>query len=319
MRIIWTFNIFENRQNEDYLEFQSLLFLMQTISKIGISDSSEFRGDRLQLHVISNNIQEVNGNEKISPEKATILGLCKVLPQEYPHITCRCIDIVFKNNQDGEEGNYKNIIDQLFSELTNVSSDLVVAYRGCFRWVQTFEPVCLESVVEEKIPLRKQGVYLFSGGLETIEVVLAEYLVKSLQAKLIFIENSAFPEKDKYSRWLETHTSENEVSRKIQKLQALSDEVSRKIQKLQALSELGAEILVLRADRTNYEQMYQSLRPENIGQIHGVIYSTGIQRENIFNSIPEIGKIELGNLFNSQHRQITVLEQVLKNRKLVPF
>ncbi|MCC5666136.1 acyltransferase domain-containing protein [Nostoc sp. CHAB 5784] len=292
---LWSVNNLENRQKEDYLEFNSLLFLMQSLSKLKISD-------RLQLYVISNNIQQVNGNEKLDPEKATILGLCKVIPQEYPNISCKCIDIAFKNQQDGEEENDKSIINQLLSELTNVSSDLVVAYRGSYRWVQTFEPVCLESIVEEKIPLKKQGVYLFPGGLETIEVVLAEYLAKSLQAKLIFIEDSAFPEKDEYLRWLETHTPE--------------DEMSRKIQKLQALAELGAEILVLGANKTNYEQMQDSLAPENIGQIHGVIYSTGIKRENIFSSIPEIGKIELGNLFDSQHRQITVLEQVLKNRKL---
>ncbi|MDZ8085083.1 MAG: beta-ketoacyl synthase N-terminal-like domain-containing protein [Nostoc sp. DedQUE12b] len=292
---LWSISNLENRQKEDYLEFNSLLFLMQTLSKLEISD-------QLQLYVISNNIQEVNGHEKLNPEKSTILGLCKVITQEYPNINCKCIDIAFKNQQYGEEKNDKSIIDQLLCELTNVSSDLVIAYRGSYRWVQTFEPVCLESVVEEKIPLRKQGVYLFPGGLETIEVVLAEYLAKSLQAKLIFIEDFAFPEKDEYLQWLETHTPE--------------DEVSCKIQKVQALAELGAEILVLGADKTNYEQMQDSLAPESIGKIHGVIYSTGIKRENIFSSIPEIGKIELGNLFDSQHRQITVLEQVLKNKEL---
>ncbi|MDZ7949852.1 polyketide synthase [Nostoc sp. DedQUE09] len=302
---LWSIDKLENFQSRKYLGFNSLLFLTQSISKLKISDRAErstLTENRLQLYVISNNIQEVNGNEKIDPEKATILGLCKVIPQEYPNIICKCIDIAFKNQQDGEEENYKNIIDQLLSELTTVSSDLVVAYRGSYRWVQTFEPVCLKSVAEEKIPLRKQGVYLFPGGLETIEVVLAEYLAKSLQAKLIFIEDSAFPQKDEYLRWLETHTPE--------------DEVSCKIQKIQALAELGAEILVLGADTTNYEQMYQSLSPENIGQIHGVIYSTGIKRENIFSPIAEIGKIELGNFFDSQYRKISVLEDVLNNKKL---
>ncbi|MBE8964969.1 acyltransferase domain-containing protein [Nostocales cyanobacterium LEGE 12452] len=302
---LWSIEKLENFQSGKYLEFNSLLFLTQSISKLKISDRAQrstLTENRLQLYVISNNIQEVNGNEKIDPEKATILGLCKVLPQEYSNINCKCIDIGFTTQQNGEEENDKRIIEQLLSELTNVSSDLVVAYRGSYRWVQTFEPVCLESVVEEKLPLRKQGVYLFPGGLETIEIVLAEYLAKSLQAKLIFIEDSAFPQKDEYLRWLETHTPE--------------DEVRRKIEKLQTLAELGAEILVLGADTTNYEQMYQSLRPENIGQLHGVIYSTGIKLENIFSSIPEIGKIQLGNLFDSQHRKISVLENVLNNKKL---
>ncbi|MEH2088562.1 type I polyketide synthase [Nostoc sp.] len=295
---LWSVSNLENRQGRDYLEFNSLLFLMQSLSKLKISD-------RLQILVVSNNIQEVNGNEKLDPEKAAILGLCKVIPQENPNITCRCIDIALTNRRDTEKGQEdceSNIIDQLLDELTSVSSDMVVAYRDRYRWVQTFEPVRLESVANEKTPLRKQGVYLFAGGLESIEVVLAEYLAKTFQAKLIFIEDSIFPEKDDFSQWLESHTQE--------------DEVSCKIQQLLALEKLGAKILVMRADTTNYEQMSQSLASENIRQINGVIYSTGIKRANIFGSIPEIGKIELQKFLESQLCKITVLEQVLQNIKL---
>jgi acyl transferase domain-containing protein/acyl carrier protein len=298
---LWSLNDFGIRQTNEYFDFNSLLFLTQTLGKLKISD-------RLQIWVLSNQIQEVNGNEILHPEKATVLGLCKVIPQEYPNISCRSVDFVLTNRQvaknaEGGRGDYNSrIVEQIISEFTALSSDLVVAYRDRYRWVQTFEPVRLESVVEEKIPLRKQGIYLFPGGLEGLGVVLAKYLAKTLQAKLIFIEGFAFPRKKEYLQWVETHAQE--------------DEVSQKIQKLLVLEELGAEVLVVRADTTNYEEMHQSLAPENIGQIHGVIYSPGITRENIFCSIPEIGKIELEQLFNSQRHQITVLEQVLQNRKL---
>ena len=298
---LWSLNTFETRQQGKYLEFNSLLFLTQALGKHKISD-------RLQLWVVSNQIQEVNGNETLDPEKATVLGLCKVISQEYPNITCRSIDFVLTNRRDAESadrggGDCKShILDQIISEFTALSSDLVVAYRDHYRWVQTFEPVHLESAVEEKIPLRKQGVYLFPGGLESLGVVLAEYLLKTLQAKLIFIEDSAFPGKDEYSQWLETHAQE--------------DEVSRKIQNLLSLEALGAEVLVVCADTTNYEQMHQSLALEKIGQIHGIIYSTGRTRENMFCSIPEIAKTELEKLLDSQNDKITLLEQVLQSRKL---
>ncbi|MBW4431898.1 MAG: acyltransferase domain-containing protein [Pelatocladus maniniholoensis HA4357-MV3] len=289
---LWSVSHLENRQPGNYLEFNSLLFLTQSLSDLKISDR-----DRLQLWVVSNNIQEVNGNEKLDPEKAAILGLCKVIPQEYPNITCRCIDVALTNRTDEV-----NIIGKLLDELTAVSSDMVVAYRDRYRWVQTFEPVHLQAIAEDKIPLRKQGVYLFPGGLESIEVVLAEYLTKTFQAKLIFIEDSTFPEKDDFSQWLETHTQD--------------DEVSCKIQQFIALEKLGAKILVMCADTTNYEQMHQSLASEHIRQINGVIYSTGIKREHIFASIPEINQIELENLLELQRRKITVLEQALQNIKL---
>lgn len=298
---LWSVSHDETNQLGNYLEFNSLLFLTQSLTKLKISNS-------LQVWVISNNIQDVNGNEKLDPEKAAILGLCKVIPQEYPDISCRCIDINLNNHRDAKDTKERqeyyesHIVDKLFDELTSVSSDDVVAYRDRHRWVQTFEPVSLQSVGEDDIPFKKQGVYLFPGGLESIEVVLAEYLAKTFQAKLIFIEDSTFPEKDYFSQWLETH--------------ATDDEVSCKIQQLLALENNGTEVLILRADTANYEQMYQILTNQNIGQINGVICSTGIKREHIFASIPEITKIELENLFKLQHRKISVLEQVLQNINL---
>ncbi|MEH2186412.1 MAG: beta-ketoacyl synthase N-terminal-like domain-containing protein [Nostoc sp.] len=295
---LWSITNIESSQLGNYLEFKSLLFLSQILRKLKTKEN-------LQLWVVSNHIQEVNGNEIIDPEKATVLGLCKVISQEYPNITCRSIDIALTKHLDveKEQGDCEsNIIDKLLSELTSRSSDLVVAYRGSYRWVQTFEPVRLESVVEEKTPLRKQGVYLFAAGLETIEIVLAEYLVKTLQAKLIFIEDLAFPENNDFSQWLASHTTE--------------DEVSYKIKQLLVLEKLGAKFLIIRVDPTNYEQMYQTFSSGNIGEINGVIYSTGINREQIFGSIPEIGRIELENLFDFQCRKITVLEKVFQNKKL---
>ncbi|MEH1940535.1 MAG: beta-ketoacyl synthase N-terminal-like domain-containing protein [Nostoc sp.] len=297
---LWSLNTFETRQLSKYLEFESLLFLTQTLGKHKISNP-------LQIWLISNQIQEVNGNETLDPEKATVLGLCKVIPQEYPNITCRSIDFVLTNrrgaeNAEREGGDFdSHIVDQIINEFTALSPDLVVAYRDRYRWIQTIDPIHISAVADKTI-LRKEGVYLFPGGLESFAVVLAEYFAKALQAKLIFIEDSSFPEKDKYLEWLETHSQK--------------DEISLKIQKILALEELGAEVLVMRADPTNYEQMYRVLASDNIGQIHGVISSIGITLENIFCSIPEIQKTELEKILDTQRHKITILEKVLENQKL---
>ncbi|MCC5601600.1 type I polyketide synthase [Nostoc favosum] len=292
---LWSLTHLDNLLSVKYLEFKSLLFLTQSLSRLKISAS-------LQLRVISNNIQEVNGNEELNPEKATILSLCNVIPQEYPNISCQCIDIALtysRNLEERQENCESNIIDKLLNELTSASLDTVVAYRDRHRWVQIFESVNTELIVEKKISLRKQSVYFFPGGLETIEVVLAEYLTKTFQAKLIFIENVKFPEQDNFSQWLETHPQD--------------DEVSFKIQQVLALEKLGAEILLLRADTTNYEQMHQAFASANVEQINGVIYSTGIQRDNLFASILEITGVEFENLLELQSSNILVLEQVLQD------
>ncbi|MHC5728133.1 MAG: KR prefix domain-containing protein, partial [Nostoc sp.] len=68
------------------LGFYSLLFLAQALGKQNLTK-------QLHIAVISNNMQEVTGEEVLYPEKATVIGPVKVIPQEYPDISCRSIDV----------------------------------------------------------------------------------------------------------------------------------------------------------------------------------------------------------------------------------
>jgi acyl transferase domain-containing protein len=130
----------EGVEKAQEIGFYSLLFLAQALGKQNLTD--EF-----QITVVSNNMQSVTGVEVLCPEKATVLGPIKVIPQEYPNITCRSIDVVLPNQGSWQE---EKLIDQLLTEITTQSDDLVIAYRGNQRWVQTFEPVRLEEAKEER-------------------------------------------------------------------------------------------------------------------------------------------------------------------------
>ncbi|MFN6479644.1 SDR family NAD(P)-dependent oxidoreductase [Nostoc sp. DedQUE07] len=236
------------------LGFYSLLFLAQALGKHHFSE-------QLQIAVISNNIQEVTGDEILCPEKATILGPVKVIPKEYLNISCRSIDITTPSNQSWHQ---EKLIEQLLSELQTQSSDSVIAYRGNHRWVQQFEPVSLEPA-SAKIPkLKEKGVYLITGGLGGIGLVLAEHLAKTVKAKLLLTGRSSFPAKDEWSEWLNAHGEQ--------------DSISCKIQKLQELEQLGAEILVVSADVTDREQMLEAIAKaqEHFGKFNGVIHAAGI-------------------------------------------
>ena len=95
---------FDKIQN---LGFYSLLFLAQAFEKLEING-------RLQIEVITNGLFDVSGNEWLCPEKSTILGPCKVIPQEYNKMKCRCIDVVIPESGDRQQG---NLSDQLLAEL----------------------------------------------------------------------------------------------------------------------------------------------------------------------------------------------------------
>ncbi|HLP61592.1 MAG TPA: amino acid adenylation domain-containing protein, partial [Candidatus Deferrimicrobium sp.] len=66
--------------------FYSLLYLAKAIAK------QDFTGD-IHIDTLTANAREVTGNENIIPGNALVFGPLKVIPQEYPYIICRSIDI----------------------------------------------------------------------------------------------------------------------------------------------------------------------------------------------------------------------------------
>ncbi|MDF5732853.1 MAG: SDR family oxidoreductase, partial [Rhizonema sp. PD38] len=281
---------FEKSQD---LGFYSLLFLTQAL---GQQNSTQ----PLQIGVLSNNMHEVTGVEVLHPEKATLLGPCKVIPQEYPHIRCRSIDVVIPESGIWED----KLIDQILSEFSVKSSNLVVAYRGNHRWVQNFELVQLDELLEGTPQLRSRGVYLITGGLGGIGLVLAEYLARTVQARLILIGRSALPEKDEWEQWIATHDDQ--------------DDITRKIEKVKLMEKLGAEVLVKRADVANVEQMQAAIADiyEKFGEIHGVIHAAGITGKESYSSIQEINLAKCEQQFQPKVHGLFVLNKVLEGKTL---
>jgi acyl transferase domain-containing protein len=253
---LWNVTPDEHTLPENYFQptdlgFYSLLFLGQAL---GDQDFAK----PLRLYVISNHMQEVESLDATYPEKATILGPCRVLPQEFPNIACRSIDIIAPEPGTPPEN---KLIEQLLAELAAESSDATVAYRGNQRWVQTFEATSLD---EGGSRLREGGVYLITGGLGGLGLEFAEYLARQARAKLVLIGRSSFPEKEQWNQHLAV-SSEH-------------DEVSRKIRKLLDIERAGAEVMVVSADVTDPEQMQMALDRtlERFGVLHGVIHAAGI-------------------------------------------
>ncbi len=279
---------FEECQN---LGLYSLLFLAQALGKQEVTDD-------LQILVATNNVQEVNGDEELCPEKATVIGICKVIPQEYPNITCRHIDVVIPKSGTPQEN---QLIDQLVTELTQTASENMVAYRGKHRWVQTFEPIQLEKPNKETIPIRQEGVYLITGGLGDIGLVLAEYLAQTAGVKLILTGRSGLPAKLEWSQWLATHDD--------------NDDIRRKIQKVQALEALGAEVVICRADVGNLEQMQAVMTQvlNRFGEIHGVIHAATVR---VYNTVQQISKTECETQLRSTGYGLFVLDKILQGKQL---
>jgi acyl transferase domain-containing protein/acyl carrier protein len=276
------------------LGFYSLLYLSQTLEEhVSIDD--------LQITVVSNQMQAVTGEEQLCPEKSTVLGPCAVIPQEHAGITCRSIDVVIPVS--GIQSELK-LIDQLVAELAVETSDTVVAYRGSHRWAQAFEAVRLEEPFNKTPGLRQKGAYLITGGLGGVGHVLAEHLARTVQARLVLVGRSTFPEKEEWEHWLATHDDQ--------------DVVTDKIRRVRVLEELGAEVLVISADVTDYDQMRDAVKRtyEKFGDLHGVIHAAGLTSDDAFQPVREIDRTTCERHFKPKVHGLLVLEKVLAEREL---
>ncbi|MBE9190291.1 SDR family NAD(P)-dependent oxidoreductase [Gloeocapsopsis crepidinum LEGE 06123] len=249
-KVIHLWSVTPDQQHESISElgFYSLLFLAQAIGEQNFNNE-------IEIGIVSNHIQDVTGSEVLCPEKALILGFCRVMPLEYPNITCRSIDI----DLPAADWQEKQLIDHLLTELVAQTPDPAIAYRGHHRWLQTFEPMPIDAV--EAPCLRQGGVYLITGGLGGIGLALAEYLAQTVKAKLVLVGRSHFPHREEWE--LLTHTQ---------------DPFSEKIRKLQAIEALGAEITIHSADVADYQQMAVVVQQakQKFGAIHGVIHAAAV-------------------------------------------
>ncbi|MDQ7089821.1 MAG: SDR family NAD(P)-dependent oxidoreductase [Methylococcales bacterium] len=233
--------------------FYSLLHLAQALGQQNIDSE-------IELLVVSNQLQNIMGEEIVLPLKATLIGPVRVIPQEYQNIRCRSVDTVI--NQQ----NSARVIAQIISELQHESDDDIIAYRGNARWVESFEPQHLPKPADAvtELPFKPQGVYLITGGMGGMGLVFAEYLAKTVQARLVLIARSTLPEREVWKQWLASHAEE--------------DPTSIKINKIKLMEEMGGKILVCSADVTNQAQMAEILTQaqQQFGQINGVIHTAGV-------------------------------------------
>lgn len=288
-------NEYEAFAKAQWRGYYSLLFLAQALAQLhGVAP--------LQLWVIGANLHQVESQDVIHPEKATLLGPCKVIPQEYSHITCHSLDVVI---QEGDAAATAGIVRQILAEVTAKTRDLTIAYRGRRRWVQTFEPITWSGSFENAPSLRQNGVYLITGGLGGVGHILATYLAQSVRARLVLTGRTDLPPREAWAEWLNTHNEQ--------------DRVRQKIEQVRALEALGAEVMVASVDVTDEAGMRALINAieARFGALHGVLHAAGVTSgSSVFTPLSGIGIAESETQFGPKGYGLYVLEKMLQGKPL---
>jgi acyl transferase domain-containing protein len=255
----------------------------------------------LRVEIVANGLFDVTGHEILVPEKATLLGPAMVAPQEHPGIACRCLDTdISADDPDCRDA----LVDQILTEIRASTTSPAIAYRCGRRWVQDYEPVRLGAPAVGRSRLRQRGVYLLTGGLGGVGLAMALCLARTVQARLVLVGRSSFPERADWPRWLAEHGA--------------GDRTSIQIRRLQDLEALGAEVLTITANVADRAAMERALALtyERFGTLHGVFHGAGTVGVEAFCEITQVTTYDAEPQFAAKVHGLLVLDQVLAGRPL---
>jgi acyl transferase domain-containing protein/acyl carrier protein len=277
----WTFN----EQRDQMQNFASLLWLTQAFSQ-----SSQ----PIRICVLTQQVQNVLGTETLNLGDSTILGLCKIIPQEYPHLTCQHIDLL------PTFSDWEILVKELTTNLVYTN----IAYRGKNRWKQEFEPIELPQTPVCNLPLISGGVYVIAGDLvEGLGLIYARYLAQTVNAKLVLLGRADLPLMAEWENWLATHGRQNPISHCIQQLQALRDG--------------GCEFLFYSVDLADSTQVQTAITAaiNKFGSINGVIHASSMG-DSASCLIRNLTLAECEKQFHSKIHGLLVLEAALQHQAL---
>ncbi|HEY8981708.1 MAG TPA: SDR family NAD(P)-dependent oxidoreductase [Streptomyces sp.] len=204
------------------------------------------------LDVVTSGTASVTGAESIHPELATLLGPVRVIPLEYPDVTCRLIDL---------DTDAPVTARTLATELADGGHDPLVALRRGRRWLPDYEPV---PAGESADVLREEGVYLVTGGLGGIGLAMAERLARDVKARLVLVGRTGLPPRDTWDTVLADP--------------AATDEVRRRLTGVRRIEEHGGQVTVVTGDIADPDTAARAVAEAHsrFGALHGVLHAAGL-------------------------------------------
>jgi NAD(P)-dependent dehydrogenase (short-subunit alcohol dehydrogenase family) len=186
--------------------------------------------------------------------------------------------------------------------MTSRSSEPVVALRGGQRWVQHFEPVTIPTDAT-RTRFRENGVYLVTGGLGAIGLLIARHIARITKAHLVLTGRAGLPPRQQWD--------------------ALSSDpanqlLSEKIAAIREIESLGSEVLVLAADVASQPEMQAVVDKidAQFGTLNGVIHAAGAVGPDDFADISDLHREGCERQFQAKVHGTQVLEHVLRGRPL---
>ncbi|MGA1868339.1 MAG: thioester reductase domain-containing protein [bacterium] len=190
------------------------------------------------------------------PLYAALSGFAKTISRENPKLVYKLIDIC-RPSIPSRTISLARKLDILLREMSLDTGDgSEIRYMDNQRWVKRLQEFDLEAETakgrgaDREHMLRERGVYVITGGAGGLGLIFAEYLAKSVKARLV--------------------------------LTGRSDLNSEKKAKIKHLESVGAEVLYIKADVSQQKDVRALIKEAKarFNSVHGIIHSAGVLRDS---------------------------------------
>ncbi len=230
--------------------FYSPLYIIQAFSEVFGNEQN------LKFAIVASGTQRVNGSEAICPVKASITGICRVIPREYPAIQVQLIDIL------PEENEIYNlpavVVNQCLQEWEN---DAITAFRNGYQWLPGYAKLTKSGPVNH---LKDNGVYFLTGGLGGISLTLCDKIARTVKNPVfVLLSRREMPKQATWEDILKDNSQQK---------------IHSKIKMLQRLVSSGAILDFAIADVANLASIQLIIDKviAKYGRINGLIHAAGI-------------------------------------------
>ncbi len=229
--------------------------------------------------LVASHLHRLPGDAASCPERALLLGLSAVIPQEIEGLACRVVDLAPAPGDEvaGSGAPGATLTDANGAAAAELAEDLlaeagawggeaepVVAWRDGVRWVRTFGPAPIGGAVDAAaggtLPrVRDGGIYLITGGLGGIGLALAGELAAMARVKLALLGRGALPPREQW--------------------EAAAAAGDARVLGVLALEAAGAEVATVAADVADRGSLAAALvqvEGRLGGLVSGVIHAAGV-------------------------------------------
>ncbi|SCF07706.1 Phosphopantetheine attachment site [Micromonospora haikouensis] len=250
----------------------------------------------LRLVTVTTGAQDVLGDDLTHPESATVLAAVKVVPREFPSVSCVAVDL-----PPAGERRPGPAADQVVSELLGTGGPAVVAYRGRRRFAPYHLPRPLAPAAPPAAARpRPGGVYLVCGGLGGIGLAVAGWLGRA-GGRVVLTTRRRLPAESEWEGYRQA---------------PVGDPVGDAVRRVLGLRDQGITVAVQHADITDLAAMRGAVAAteRRFGPLTGVVHAAGVPDRA--GMILRRDRAATDAAMAAKTRGLLVLETVLGDRPL---